>query len=53
MRNLQKLCMPQWEQLVGVDATACVMPLRRLPHLQAVLVSDVKESNAFPTDLTF
>lgn len=53
MRSLQKLRMPQWEEVVGGDAGACVVPLQMLPHLQAVLVSEMKESPAFPTTIVF
>lgn len=45
--------MPQWEEVGGGGAAACVAPLSRLLRLQAVLITRVKVSNAFSTDIAF
>ena len=52
LKGLKELHMPDWEAVVGEDV-ACVEPLYGLPHLEVVHVPDVKQSDAFPAELTF
>lgn len=53
VRGLKKLHFPQWEVLVGADASECVRPLLDLPLLETVYVNEVKGSSAFPKCLDF
>lgn len=51
--SLQELYIPQWEALVGEEACDCIEPLHNMPELQAVYVTEVKHSPAFPPGLIF
>jgi hypothetical protein len=52
-KKLRELRMMQWEAVVGVDAKMCVSALKSLLYLDAIVVSKVKESDAFPSSLPF
>jgi hypothetical protein len=52
VKSLRELHMPNWVDIVGDDG-ACVEPLCHMPHLEAVYVTEVKESSAFPAELGF
>lgn len=53
MRSLRELRMPQWEEVVGEDAVECVLPLKSLPHLHVVMVTEVTNSNDFSPEICF
>jgi hypothetical protein len=44
VKSLRKLHMPNWQDIVSDDG-ACVEPLCHLPRLDAVYVTEVKESS--------
>lgn len=45
--------MPEWEKVVGKYAGECAEILSHLPFLAAVLVLEVKVSDAFPDCIDF
>jgi hypothetical protein len=52
VRSLRELHMPDWENVVGNDGT-CLESLIQMPHLEAVYVSKIGQSSAFPEWLGF
>ena len=52
-KGLRVLNMPQWEEFVGEDASACVEVLRGAKGLDAVCVKEVKETSSYPSGITF
>lgn len=52
VRNLRELHMPHWEAFVWRDASDCCEPLHGLPLLEMIFVSEVKVSDAFPSEHT-
>lgn len=53
-KRLKELHMLKWEEIVGIDAGACVAALQSLLQLEVVVVSKVKEEpGVFPGGLRF